>query len=85
MKRIEGIGVRHLTFMSEIAAGKCPFLAPTKNNRELAKIAPFSEPNVLQATNSGMIQVRKAGSILSPNVTATASDDWISVTDSTAK
>lgn len=75
MKIIEGIGVRHLTLMSDMAAGKCPFLAPTKNKRELAKIAPFREPKVEQATNSGIIQVRKAGSILSPNVTATASDD----------
>mgnify|MGYP003463293378 CR=1 FL=1 len=75
MKIIEGIGVRHLTFISEIAAGKCPFLAPTKNNRELAKIAPLSEPNVEQATNNGIIHVKKAGSILSPNVTATANDD----------
>lgn len=75
MKIIEGIGVRHLTFISEIAAGKCPFLAPTKNNRELAKIAPLSEPNVEQATNNGIIHVRNAGSILSPNVTATARDD----------
>lgn len=75
MKIIEGIGVRHLTFISEIAAGKCPFLAPTKNNRELAKIAPLSEPNVEQATNNGIIHVKKAGSILSPNVTATAKDD----------
>lgn len=72
---IEGIGVRHLTFMSEIAAGKCPFLAPTKNNRELAKIAPFSEPNVEHATNKGISHARNAGSILSPNVTATANDD----------
>jgi hypothetical protein len=75
MKIIEGIGVRHLTFIREIAAGKCPFRAPTKNNRELAKIAPFRDPNVEQATKRGIIHVRKAGSILSPNVTATASDD----------
>lgn len=75
MKIIEGIGVRHVTFMSDIAAGRCPLRAPTKKRRELAKIAPFSEPNVEQATNNGIIQVKKAGSILSPNVTATASDD----------
>lgn len=72
---IDGIGVRHLTFISEIAAGKWPFLAPTKNSRELAKIAPLSEPNVEQATNNGIIQARNAGSILSPNVTATANED----------
>jgi hypothetical protein len=75
MKIIEGIGVKHLTFMSDMAAGKCPFLAPTKNNRELANIAPFKLPNVEHATNNGMVHARNAGSILSPNVTATASDD----------
>jgi hypothetical protein len=75
MNIIDGIGVRHLTFMSEIAAGKCPFLAPTKNNRLLAKIAPLSDPNVEHATKNGIVQVRNVGSILSPNVTATANDD----------
>jgi hypothetical protein len=75
MNRIEGMGVRHLTFMSEIAAGKWPLRAPTKNKRELAKIAPLSEPKVEQATKSGIIHARKLGSILSPKVTATASDD----------
>jgi hypothetical protein len=61
--------------MSEIAAGKWPFLAPTKNNRELANIAPLSEPKVEQATNNGISIASDAGSILSPNVTATASED----------
>lgn len=75
MKIIEGIGVRHFTFISDIAAGRCPFRAPTKNNRELAKIAPLREPKHDIETNTGIIQVRKAGSILSPKVTATANDD----------
>lgn len=69
----DGIGVRHLILMSEIAAGKCPFRAPTKNNRELAKIAPFNDPNVEQATNNGINQAN-IPNILSPNVTATANE-----------
>jgi hypothetical protein len=71
IKRIDGIGVKHLTLISEIAAGRWPFLAPTKNNRELAKIAPFSDPKVEQATNNGISQAN-IPSILSPKVTATA-------------
>lgn len=73
MKIIDGIGVKHLMLISEIAAGRCPFLAPTKNSRELAKIAPFSDPKVEQATNSG-ISHANIPNILSPNVTATATD-----------
>lgn len=73
MKIIDGIGVKHLIFIKDMAAGKCPFLAPTKNNLELAKIAPLSEPNVEQATKSGMSQAN-IPNILSPKVTATASE-----------
>lgn len=73
MKMIDGIGVRHFTLINEMAAGRCPLRAPTKNNRELAKIAPFSEPKVEQATKSG-IKNANIPSILSPNVTATAND-----------
>lgn len=73
MKMIDGIGVKHLMLMRLIQAGRCPFLAPTKNKRELAKIAPFNEPKVEQATNNG-INHANIPSILSPNVTATAND-----------
>jgi hypothetical protein len=71
IKRIDGIGVKHLTLISEMAAGRWPFLAPTKNSLELAKIAPFSDPKVEQATNKGISQAN-IPSILSPKVTATA-------------
>jgi hypothetical protein len=73
MKRIEGIGVKHLTLINEIAAGRWPFRAPTKKSLELAKIAPLSDPKVEQATNSGISQAN-IPNILSPNVTATAKD-----------
>lgn len=52
----DGIGVKQLTLINDIAAGKCPFRAPTKNKRDDAKIAPFKEPNVEQATNNGITQ-----------------------------
>lgn len=81
---IDGMGVRHLMLISEIAAGKWPFLAPTKNNRELAKMAPLSDPKVEQATNNGISQANMPN-ILSPNVTATASDAWMSFVGRTAK
>lgn len=42
--------------ISAIAAGKWPWRAPTKNNLELANIAPFNAPNVEQATKKGIIQ-----------------------------
>lgn len=84
MKMIDGIGVRHLMLINEIAAGRCPLRAPTKNNRELAKIAPLSEPKVEHATNSGITNAN-IPNILSPNVTATANDDWIVFAGSTAK
>lgn len=84
MNIIDGIGVRHLTFISDMAAGRWPFLAPTKNRRELANIAPLSDPNVEHATNSG-ISHANIPSILSPNVTATASDAWMSLVGNTAK
>lgn len=50
----DGTGVEHWTFINDIAAGKCPFLAPTKNKRDDANIAPFNEPNVEHATNNGI-------------------------------
>lgn len=80
----DGIGVKQLIFINEIAAGKCPLRAPTKNNREDAKIAPFNDPNVEHATNRG-INHEKYPNILIPNVTATASDESISSTDNTVK
>lgn len=52
----EGTGVEHLTLINEIAAGKWPFLAPTKNKRDEAKMAPFNDPNVEHATNKGINQ-----------------------------
>jgi hypothetical protein len=84
MKMIDGIGVKHFTLINEIAAGRCPSRAPTKNNRELAKIAPFKDPKVEQATKSG-ISHANIPNILSPKVTATAKDDWMSLTGRTAK
>lgn len=59
--------------INEMQAGRCPFLAPTKNNRELAKMAPLSDPKVEQATKSGISQAN-IPSILSPKVTATAKE-----------
>lgn len=70
---IDGIGVKHLTLINAMAAGKCPFRAPTKKSRELAKIAPFNDPKVEHATNNG-ISHANIPSILSPNVTATANE-----------
>jgi hypothetical protein len=40
-----------LTLMSDNTDGKWPCRAPTKNNLDDAKMAPFSEPNVEQAGN----------------------------------
>lgn len=65
-------------------AGKWPFLAPTKNSLEEAKIAPFREPKVEQATNSG-IKNANIPNILSPNVTATAREERISYVVKTEK
>lgn len=64
----DGIGVKQLILMSEMAAGKWPLRAPTKNNRDDANIAPFNEPNVEQATNNGMTQANIPSSLLA-NVT----------------
>lgn len=80
----EGTGVILLMSIKDIANGRCPFRAPTKNNLEEAYMAPFREPNVHNATKSGIIQdIRPSIFIL--NVTATASDDRISSFVSTAK
>lgn len=70
--------------INEIAAGKWPFLAPTKKRRDDANIAPFNEPNVEQATNKGINQDMNPN-ILLPNVTATACDDNISSVVKTLK
>ena len=42
--------------MKAIVRGICPSLAPTKNNLDDAKIPPFTDPKVEQATNSGINQ-----------------------------
>lgn len=68
MKMSDGIGVKQLTLINEMAAGKWPFRAPTKNNRDDAKMAPFNEPNVEQATNNGITQAKNPN-ILLANVT----------------
>lgn len=68
MKIKDGIGVKQLMLIRDIAAGKCPFLAPTKNRRDEANIAPFNEPNVEHATNNGIIHAAQP-SILFANVT----------------
>lgn len=57
-----------MTLINEMAAGKWPFLAPTKNRRDEAKIAPFNDPKVEKATNSGIVQAN-IPNILSPKVT----------------
>lgn len=54
--------------INDIAAGKWPLRAPTKNRRDEAKIAPFNEPNVDAATNIGIVQANHPN-IFSPNVT----------------
>lgn len=77
MKTKDGTGVSLLMSMRQIARGRCPALAPTKNNLEEAKMAPFSDPNVEHATKNG-IKNENIPNILSPNVTATASDAKIS-------
>lgn len=67
MKIREGIGVKFLTLMSEMAVGRCPLRAPTKKSRDDAKIAPFKAPNVEQATKNGISHAIGPKS-LSPNV-----------------
>ena len=64
----DGIGVRQWMLISEMAAGRCPFRAPTKKRRDDAKIAPFSDPNVEHATKNGIIHAMNP-SILLPKVT----------------
>lgn len=80
----EGTGVNLLISISEIASGKCPALAPTKNSRDDAYIAPFKDPNVQRATNIDIIHPQEP-SIFSLKVIATAVEDRISELDSTAK
>lgn len=67
-----------------MALGKCPALAPTKKSLDEANIAPFSDPNVEQATKKGMIR-EKEPNILFPKVTATALEVWISSLLNTTK
>ena len=54
-------------FMSAMLLGMWPFLAPTKNRREEAKIPPFTAPNVEQATKKGIIHLITPNSLF-PNV-----------------
>lgn len=63
----DGVGVKLRTLMREMAEGRCPLRAPTKNNRDDAKIAPFNAPKVEQATKNGIIQDITPNS-LSPKV-----------------
>lgn len=63
-KMSDGIGVKFRTLMREMAEGRCPLRAPTKNNRDDAKIAPFRAPKVEQATKSGIIQDITPSSLL---------------------
>ena len=51
-----GIGVLVDVVMKAIVRGICPSLAPTKNNLDDAKIPPFTDPKVEQATNRGINQ-----------------------------
>lgn len=80
----EGTGVSFLMSIKDIARGRWPFLAPTKNSRDDVYIAPFKEPNVHRATNIDMIQ-DITPRILSLNVMATASEERISSFVRTAK
>lgn len=64
----DGIGVEQWILINEIAAGKWPLRAPTKNRRDEANIAPFNDPNVEQATNNGITHAN-IPSILFANVT----------------
>lgn len=63
----DGIGVKFWTLIRDMAVGRCPFRAPTKNNLDDAKIAPFSAPKVEHATKNGMIHDIKPNN-LSPKV-----------------
>lgn len=73
-----------MTSIKAIALGKCPWRAPTKNNRADANIAPFKDPNVEQATKIG-IQNDINPNVLLANVTATACDAKISSLGNTTK
>lgn len=63
----DGTGVKFLTFIRAMAVGKWPFLAPTKNKRDEANMAPFNAPKVEQATKKGIVH-DITPSNLSPNV-----------------
>lgn len=80
----EGTGVSLRMSIIDIASGKWPFLAPTKNSLDEAYIAPFKDPKVHKATNSGIIH-DMTPRIFLLKVTATASEDRISSLVSTAK
>ena len=56
--------------------GKWPPLAPTKSNREEAKIAPLSPPKADIATATGTV-ILSGPRVLSPKVTATALESKI--------
>lgn len=73
-----------MTSISAIAHGRCRWRAPTKNNLELANMAPFREPNVEQATKKGITKENEP-SILSAKVTATACEARISSVSRTTK
>ena len=64
--------------------GKWPPLAPTKNKREEAKMAPFNPPKADIATATGTV-ILSGPSVLSPKVTATALESKIWGTDRTVK
>jgi len=84
-KMRQGIGVRWLRFMRDMLRGMCPFLAPTKNNLDEAKIPPLTAPKVEQATKKGMSQRKADPNNLLANVTATAFEERSSVGVRTAK
>lgn len=80
----EGTGVSLRMSIIDIASGKWPFLAPTKKSLDEAYMAPFKDPKVHKATNSGIIH-DMTPRIFLLKVTATASVDRISSLVSTAK
>lgn len=71
MKMSDGMGVKQLTLINEMAIAIDHYRAPTKNKRDDAKIAPFNEPYVEQAANNGITQAKNLN-ILLANVTANA-------------
>jgi hypothetical protein len=50
------MGVKVCILIKAKAFGRCPSLAPTNTSLEAAKMDPFNDPKVEEATKRGMIQ-----------------------------